>query len=79
MKNKIEDLRNHMFAAIEELNELPETLDADKIKLATDKAKAIASLGSVVVQSVKTEVDFFRAGGKNKMQVMGGEVKELGG
>lgn len=72
MKNKIEDLRNHMFAAIAELQELDLT-NVETRKAAIDKAKAIASLGTVVVNSVKTEVDFFRAGGKKNMEVMGRE------
>ncbi len=76
MKNKIEDLRNHMFAAIEELQEL-DLQDTETRKAAIDKAKAIASLGSVIVNSVKTEVDFFRAGGKKNMEVMGKEVQQL--
>jgi hypothetical protein len=76
MKNKIEDLRNHMFAVIEELQEL-DLKDVETRKAAIDKAKAIASLGTVVVNSVKTEVDFFRAGGKKNMEVMGKEVKQL--
>jgi hypothetical protein len=72
MKNKIEDLRNHMFAAIEELQKL-DLEDEGKRKAAIEKAKAIASLGTVVVNSVKTEVDFYRAGGKKNMEVMGRE------
>ena len=76
MKNKIEDLRNHMCAAIEELQEL-DLQDTETRKAAIDKAKAIASLGSVIVNSVKTEVDFFRAGGKKNMEVMGKAVQQL--
>lgn len=71
MKNKIEDLRNHMFAAIEELQELDKETTPEQRKLVVDKAKAIASLGTVIVNSVKTEVDFYRAGGKKNMEVMG--------
>lgn len=78
MKNKIEDLRNHMFAAIEELQEI-DLNNSETRKAAIDKAKAIASLGSVIVNSVKTEVDFFRAGGKKNMEVMGKEVQQLEG
>lgn len=77
MKNKIEDLRNHMFAAIEELQELDKATTPEQRKLAIDKAKAIASLGTVIVNSVKTEVDFFKAGGKKNMEVMGREHGQL--
>jgi hypothetical protein len=76
MKNTIEDLRNHMFSAIEELQDMEEKDPAAR-KRTIDKAKAIASLGTVIVNSVKTEVDFFRAGGKKNMEVMGKEQGKL--
>ncbi|WP_447444528.1 hypothetical protein [Pseudomonas aeruginosa] len=41
MKNKIEDLRNHLFATIEGL------LDEDK-PLDIERAKAVAHVGSVI-------------------------------
>lgn len=49
MKNKIEDLRNHLFAAIEGL------LDTDK-PLDIDRARAVAQVAAVVVESAKVEV-----------------------
>lgn len=55
MKNKIEDLRNHMFAALEKLSEAetPEQIEAE-IK----RSQQIAELGKVVVDAAKTEVMF---------------------
>ena len=54
MKNKIEDLRNHLFATLEALqdNEAP---------MEIDRAKAIAEVAQVIVNSAKIEVDFIRA------------------
>ena len=49
MKNKVEDLRNHLFATIEGL------LDPDK-PLDIERAKAVALVGSVLVESAKVEV-----------------------
>lgn len=49
MKNKIEDLRNHLFVTIEGL------LDPDK-PLDIERAKAVAHVGSVIVESAKVEV-----------------------
>ncbi|MBG7257442.1 hypothetical protein FA421_07630 [Pseudomonas aeruginosa] len=49
MKNKIEDLRNHLFATIEGL------LDEDK-PLDIERAKAVAHVGSVIIESAKVEV-----------------------
>lgn len=49
MKNKIEDLRNHLFATIEGL------LDTDK-PLDVERAKAVAQVASVMIESAKVEV-----------------------
>lgn len=76
MKNKIENLRNHMFAQIEELNEMSEK-SPEQQKAILAKAKAVASLGTVIVNSVKTEVDFYRAGGKRNLPVMGDQQNQL--
>ncbi|SDU82479.1 hypothetical protein [Pseudomonas sihuiensis] len=49
MKNKIEDLRNHLFETIEGLLDKDEPLDIER-------AKAIALVGTVIVESAKVEV-----------------------
>lgn len=49
MKNKVEDLRNHLFATIEGL------LDEEK-PLDIERAKAVAQVGSVIIESAKVEV-----------------------
>ena len=58
MKNKIEDLRNHMFAQLEKLAdaETPEEMQKE-----LDRSKAIAEIGKVIVESAKAEVDFVKA------------------
>jgi hypothetical protein len=53
MKNKIEDLRDHLFATLEGL------ADAEK-PMALDRAEAIAKVAQVVVNAAKVEVDFLR-------------------
>lgn len=58
MKNKIEDLRNHLFAALEGL------ADPDK-PMELDRARAIADVGRVLVDSAKAEVDFLKATGRS--------------
>jgi hypothetical protein len=50
-RNKIEDLRDHLFEIIEMLKE-------NDIEL--DKAKAIADIAQVIVNSAKVEVDFIK-------------------
>lgn len=57
MKNKIEDLRNHLFAALEGL------ADPDK-PMELDRARAIADVGRVIVDSAKAEVEFIKATGR---------------
>ena len=59
MKNKIEDLRNHLFATLESLQ------DEDK-PMEIDRAKAIADVAQVIVNSAKIEVDFIRATGRDQ-------------
>lgn len=54
MKNKISDLRNHMFAALERLG--ADDLTDDQVKAEIEKSKAISELGKVIVESAKTEV-----------------------
>lgn len=58
MKNKIEDLRNHLFATIEAL------LDEDH-PMDIDRAKAVAEVGKVLIDSAKVEVDFIKQTGAN--------------
>ena len=58
MKNKINDVRDIMIRTMEELLNPEEGSTMD-----TDKAKAIAELGKVVVDSAKAEVMFMRLNG----------------
>lgn len=51
MQNKIEDLRNHLFATLEDLR------DKDN-PMALDRAKVIADVAAVIVESAKAENKF---------------------
>jgi hypothetical protein len=55
-KNKIEDLRNHLFEVIEMLK------DKD---LDIETAKAICDVSQVIVNTAKVEVQFIREIGSN--------------
>lgn len=55
-KNKIDDLRNHLFAALEGLRDEDKPLDLDR-------AKAIADVARVIVDSAKVEVHFLQVTG----------------
>ena len=63
MKNKMTDLRNHLFATLEALQDPDKPMDIDR-------AKAIAEVGKVLVDSAKDEVMFINA--------MDGGVKSTG-
>lgn len=53
MKNKIEDLRNHLFTTLEALQ------DKDH-PMPIERAQAVADVAQVLVNSAKVEVDFLR-------------------
>lgn len=59
MNNKIEDLRNHLFAALEALADKEEPMDLDR-------ARAIADVGRVIVDSAKAEVEFLKVTGRRE-------------
>ncbi|WP_201195144.1 hypothetical protein [Pseudomonas fluorescens] len=63
MNNKMTDLRNHMFATLEALQDPDQPMDIER-------AKAIAEVGKVLVDSAKVEVLFIKA--------MDGDVKSTG-
>jgi hypothetical protein len=50
-KNKMEDLRDHLFETIEMLKDPDSGMDVKK-------AKAIAEIGKVLVDSARTEIQF---------------------
>ena len=63
MNNKMTDLRNHLFATLEALQDQDKPMDIER-------AKAIAEVGKVLVDSAKVEVMFIKA--------MDGDVKSTG-
>ena len=58
MKNKMEDLRNHLFAALEGLADTENPMEIER-------AKAICEVGQVLINTAKVEVEHMKiAGGK---------------
>lgn len=53
-KNKITDLRDHMFAQLERLGQ--ENISPEELEKEIERAKAISEVGKVIVESAKTEV-----------------------
>lgn len=58
MKNKVEDVRNHLVAAMEALND--DGAKPAQVAEAIEKAKAMSSLATAYIASVKVEVDAVR-------------------
>jgi hypothetical protein len=57
MKNTIEDLRNHLFATLEALRDEEKPMDLAR-------AKEIANVARVIVDSAKVEVEFAEVTGE---------------
>lgn len=62
MKNKITDLRDHMFAQLERLG--AEDLSPEQLQREIERAKALSEVGKVIVESAKTEVLHLKLQGK---------------
>lgn len=58
-KNRIDDLRNHLFATLEALRD-------DENPMDLERAKAIATVAGVIVDSAKVEVRFLDVTGALK-------------
>ena len=61
-QNKIQDLRNHLFETIELLKDgAKDSTDKLAQGMTIEKAKAIADVAQVIINTAKVEVDFIRA------------------
>jgi hypothetical protein len=57
MKNKLTDLRDHLFATLESLRD-------DEKPMELDRAKVIAAVAKEITETAKVEVDFLRVTGQ---------------
>lgn len=53
MKNKIDDLRNHLFAQLERLGD--ESIKGDALKEEIQRAKAVSDVSAQLVDSARAE------------------------
>lgn len=58
MKNTLDDLNNHLFMAIERLND--ESLDAEQLAKEIDRANAISSVAGTIVANAKIQLDAYK-------------------
>lgn len=63
-RNKIADVRDHLFAQLERLGD--EELDQEQLSKEVNRAKAITHVSSQIIQSAKVEVDYLRTIGAHK-------------
>lgn len=73
-KNKIEDLRNHLFDTIERLLDPDDPMDLDR-------AETVGKVAQVVVNSAKVEVDFIKHtghGGSSFIQSAAPAERQIG-
>lgn len=56
MSNTIEDLRTELFRTLRALNDKTDPMDIER-------AKAVADVGQVIINSAKAEVDYLRVAG----------------
>jgi hypothetical protein len=69
VKNKIDDLRDHLFATLESLRDKEKPMDLDR-------AETIAKVAQVIVNTATAEVKFLNAtGGKGSGFVPSGDDK----
>lgn len=62
MKNKIDDLRNHLFLALERVGDAkPEELERE-----IARARAVSEVGHVIVDAAKAEIEFIKATGASR-------------
>jgi hypothetical protein len=59
--NKLSDLRDHIFMALERLAD--EDMSNEKVNQEVEKAKAIAQLSATIIASAKVEIDYINAVG----------------
>lgn len=64
-KNKMADLRDHLFQALERLNDTSATNEMH-MGMELDRSKAIAEVAQVVVNSAKVEVEYIKATDREK-------------
>lgn len=62
MKNKIEDLRNHLFAQLERLSD--EDLKGDALQAEIQRAKSVGQVAGQITDTARVEVEFLKVTGR---------------
>lgn len=64
MKNTLDDLNDHLFAALERLSD--EELQGDKLIAELKRCEGIVKIGSVIVDNADLKLRAFEMAGSNK-------------
>lgn len=64
MKNTLDDLNNHLFAALERLND--ESLQGDKLHEELKRCEGIVKVGSVIVDNAGLKLRAYEMAGNNQ-------------
>lgn len=64
MKNTLDDLNDHLFAALERLGD--EELQGDKLLAELKRCEGIVKIGSVIVDNADLKLRAFEMAGSNK-------------
>ena len=59
--NKLSDLRDHIFMALERLSD--EGMTSEQVAQEVEKSKAISALSSAIIASAKVEIDYINTVG----------------
>jgi hypothetical protein len=70
MQNRIEDLRNHLFATLEALRDKEAPMDIDR-------AKAISQVAGTIIESAKVEVKYLELVGGSGSGFINNETAKL--
>jgi hypothetical protein len=60
-RDKIQDLRHHLFAQLERLGDDKEMEDPKALEAEIQKAKAISGISHQIIESAKVEVQYLEA------------------
>lgn len=67
MKNTLDDLNDHLFAALERLSD--EDLQGDKLIAELKRCEGIVKIGSVIVDNADLKLRAFEMAGNNKSMI----------
>ncbi len=70
MQNKIDDLRNHLFATLEALRDKENPMDIER-------AKAISNVANSIIETAKVEVKYLEAVGGDGTGFMSNQANTL--